>query len=81
MYVSADFGGGNTAAASNPHMKIITPSLLFILTTCGAFGLTGCFHHQPKSSARIIDVGDPNPYITSSPTRAGTVVRRASDPR
>jgi hypothetical protein len=59
-------------------MKIKTTVPILILTTGCAFALCGCFwqHHQPKSSFKIIDEGDPNPFITDAPTRAGTTTRK-----
>jgi hypothetical protein len=77
----ASMSGKNNTAASNPPMKPNT-LLLLILPFFGALLLSGCFrHHQQKSYSRIIDEGDPNPYIIDNPTRAGTVVRRADTPR
>jgi len=59
-------------------MKFITPALALFAAVCIAFGSSGCglfHHHEPKSSWKIINEGDDNPYIVDAPTRAGTVVR------
>ena len=67
-------------------MKFKTPAVL-IAAACIVFGFSGCFlfpHHQPKSSWKIINEGDDNPYIVDAPTRAGTVERTVdagADPR
>jgi len=59
-------------------MKIKKTALLFIIAISGVCLLDGCSlfrHHQPKSTFKIINEGDDNPYIIDAPTRAGTVER------
>jgi hypothetical protein len=63
----------------------ITPNLHITrrLTLLCAIWLASClcacsWHRQPKSSARIINEGDRNPFITMKPERAGEVVRDSS---
>lgn len=58
-------------------MKISTAVVILISIAGGILALDGCslFHRQPKSSFKIIDEGDPNPFITDRPTRAGTETR------
>lgn len=80
MYVCAVVRQNN-ATAPTVIMKIIITTFLIVLSTGSALCLSACAHRQPKSSFRIIENGDPNPYITDDPTRAGTVIRRADTPR
>jgi hypothetical protein len=59
-------------------MKFKTPALVLFAAAFIAAGSSGCSlfrHHQPKSSWKIINEGDDNPFITDAPTRAGTVER------
>lgn len=61
-------------------MKLKTTASLCILSIGCVLALSGCFwrHHQPKSSFKIIDEGDRNPFIINDdvPTRAGTTTRK-----
>ena len=62
-------------------MKIHMKALLLVAAAGSTLGSGGCslwpWHHsQPKSSFKIIDEGDPNPFIIDAPTRAGTITRK-----
>jgi len=59
-------------------MNIYSKTIILIVAAASAIGLGGCsmFHkHQPKSTFKIIEEGDDNPYIIDNPTRAGTQMR------
>lgn len=74
MYI----GRCNSPVATTSPMKFKTPALVLFAAACIAAGSSGCslfHHHQPKSSWKIINEGDDNPFITDAPTRAGTVER------
>lgn len=52
-------------------MKLLARTIVMAALFPGFF-LTGCsWHKKPKSSAKIIREGDPNPFITINPERAG----------
>jgi hypothetical protein len=62
-------------------MKIHTKTLFLPAVAGVVIGLSGCSwfrHHEPKSTFKIIDEGDPNPFIKEQdePTRAGTTTRK-----